>query len=347
MLDHPEGALDAHRQLHPIDLEAQLAHIQAGGGLKLARGLWSGQWRHGALEAVHETTLRRSKPAASPLARENDSHQSIASRELRARRAFFLLDEIGWNPLKTVSFTTGIGRYIFQLIRYIKYSKKSRDYPLLKISPILSDYKKEAGDSNSLYFLQDLACSQYILKNNYERHIDIGSRLDGFVAQICASRPLEVMDIRPSKSQINNINFTQADILNIDPGLIERYDLVTSLHALEHVGLGRYGDPIDDKGFIKGLKNTRLLAKASGEILISIPVASIPRNIIEFNAQRVFSSKTILETLRHSFAGDELMWWCACDSSRRPVSGNSDEHLKATLREFKGVGFVATSWRKK
>ena len=258
-----------------------------------------------------------------------------------------MLDEIGWNPLKTASFATGIGRYIFQLIRYIKNSKKTSNRPLLKISPILSDYRKEAGDSNSLYFLQDLACSQYILKNNYERHIDIGSRLDGFVGQICASRPLEVMDIRPSKSKINNISFTQADILNVNPDLIERYDLVTSLHALEHVGLGRYGDPIDAKGFIKGLKNSRLLAKTSGEILISIPVASIPRDITEFNAQRVFSSKTILKTLRHSFAGDDLKWWCACDSSRQPISGYSDETLEATLSEFRGVGFLATSWRKK
>ena len=154
------------------------------------------------------------------------------------------------------------------------------------------------------------------------------------------------MDIRPSRSKINNISFTQADILNVNPNLVERYDLVTSLHALEHIGLGRYGDPINTRGFIKGLENSRLLAKNSGEILISIPVASIPRDIIEFNAQRVFSSKTILETLRHSFAGDGLKWWCACDSSRQPVSGYSHEQLEVTLSDFKGVGFLATSWRK-
>ena len=257
-----------------------------------------------------------------------------------------MLDEIGWNPLKTASFAAGLGRHLSQLVHYIKNSKKTKVRTALRVSPILSDYKKEAGDSSSLYFLQDLACSQYILQRSYDKHIDIGSRLDGFVAQICASRPLEVMDIRPSKTQITNINFTQADILNIDPKPIGRYDLVTSLHALEHVGLGRYGDPIDAKGFTKALQNSRLLAQPSGEILISLPVASIPRDITEFNAQRVFSSKTILETLRLAFEGDELKWWCACDSSRHPISGASSDQLQSALSEFKGIEFVATSWKK-
>ena len=66
VLHHSEGALDTHRQLHPVDLKAQLAHVQAGRGLELARRLWSGQWRHGALEAGHETSLRRTELAAGP-----------------------------------------------------------------------------------------------------------------------------------------------------------------------------------------------------------------------------------------------------------------------------------------
>ena len=258
-----------------------------------------------------------------------------------------MLDEIGWNPLKTASFATGLSRYIFQFIRFRAISKKANIDQDLKISPILSDYAKEAGDSRSLYFLQDLSCSQYVLSKAPNRHIDIGSRLDGFVAQICASRPIEVMDIRPTETQIKNIYFTQADICKLKPELAESYDLVTSLHALEHIGLGRYGDPIDPNGFTKGLENCRRLARSQGEVLISLPIASTPKDTTEFNAQRIFSSKTILETLAHSFANDDLRWWCACDSSRRPISGSSAELLRSTLNDFRGVGFLATSWKKK
>lgn len=260
---------------------------------------------------------------------------------------FFLLDEIGWNPLKTVSFVTGLSRYIFQFIRFRARSKKANIDQDLKISPILSDYAKDAGDSRSLYFLQDLSCSQYVLSKTPSRHIDIGSRLDGFVAQICASRPIEVMDIRPNETKIKNIYFTQADICKLKPELAESYDLVTSLHALEHIGLGRYGDPIDPNGFTKGLENCRRLAKRQGEVLISLPIASISQDTTEFNAQRIFSSKTILETLTCSFTNDDLRWWCICDSSRQPISGSSSGLLRSTLKEFRGVGFLATIWRKK
>ena len=154
------------------------------------------------------------------------------------------------------------------------------------------------------------------------------------------------MDIRPSQTEIKNIRFTQADICNLKPELAESYDLVTSLHALEHIGLGRYGDPIDPDGFQKGLENCRRLAKIQGEVLISLPIASTPKDTIEFNAQRIFSSRTILETLACSFAHDELTWWCACDSSRQPISGSSAELLRTTLNGFRGVGFLATSWKK-
>ena len=155
------------------------------------------------------------------------------------------------------------------------------------------------------------------------------------------------MDIRPIETQIKNLYFTQADICKLKPELAERYDLVTSLHALEHIGLGRYGDPIDPNGFKKGLENCRQLARSQGEVLVSLPIASISKDTTEFNAQRIFSSKTILETLTYSFANDELRWWCACDSSRRPISGSSTELLRSTLNKFKGVGFLATSWEKK
>ena len=257
-----------------------------------------------------------------------------------------MLDEIGWNPLKTASFATGLARYIFQFILFRARSKKANIDQCLKVSPILSDYAKEAGDSKSLYFLQDLSCSQYVLSKVPNRHIDIGSRLDGFIAQICASRPIEVMDIRPNETQIKNIRFTQADICKLKPELVGIYDLVTSLHALEHIGLGRYGDPIDPNGFKKGLENCRRLAKSQGEVLISLPIASTPKDTTEFNAQRVFSSRTILKTLARSFANDDLNWWCACDSSRQPISGSSAELLRTTLNGFRGVGFLATSWKK-
>ena len=46
-------------------------------------------------------------------------------------------------------------------------------------------------------------------------HVDIGSRLDSFVAHVASFREIEVIDIRPLDQSIHkNIKFLQADMIN-------------------------------------------------------------------------------------------------------------------------------------
>ena len=70
--------------------------------------------------------------------------------------------------------------------------------------------------------------------------------------------------------------------------LINYYDSISSLHAIEHFGLGRYGDPIDYYGFEKAIDNISKLLEISGHFYFSVPIG--PQRI-EFNAHRVFSIK--------------------------------------------------------
>jgi len=67
----------------------------------------------------------------------------------------------------------------------------------------------------------------------------------------------------------------------------QQTDSLSCLHALEHFGLGRYGDPIDFDGWIKGLKNLYKLLEPRGILYLSLPTGEPQR--VEFNAQRVFS----------------------------------------------------------
>ena len=60
----------------------------------------------------------------------------------------------------------------------------------------LLDFNSEAGVAKGHYFNQDFAGSKFYFTDNPERHIDIGSRIDGFVAHVAAFRSIEVMDIR-------------------------------------------------------------------------------------------------------------------------------------------------------
>jgi len=270
--------------------------------------------------------------------------------ELLKRRIYFLMEEIGINPIKTLRFMMSLPWITKDYLAFRKQLRpslrKHHKRPILRISPFVHDKHVDSGAQKSLYFLQDICCSQYCLNKPFSKHVDLGSRVDGFVAQIAASREIEVLDIRPSSSRIKNIIFTQGDITGLDSRLAGRYDLTTSLHALEHVGLGRYGDTVDANGFDLSLQNIRSLTCNKGETLISLPVSSCNAEIIEFNAQRIMSSSSIIERLLEVFGEDKLMWWCLADSSRTIQSGQDIKTLEKCLGSFLGLGFVATSWEK-
>jgi len=81
-----------------------------------------------------------------------------------------------------------------------------------------------------------------IFHNNPKKHIDIGSRQDGFVAHVASFREIKLLDIRPQSSVVKNISFKQAYLTQSSFQLINCSDSISSLHAIEHFGLGRYND---------------------------------------------------------------------------------------------------------
>ena len=68
-------------------------------------------------------------------------------------------------------------------------------------------------------------------------------------------------------------------------------DSVSSLHAVEHFGLGRYGDPLNFNGWQQGLISMSELVLPNGRLYLSVPISK--RQMMELNAQRLFSSLTI------------------------------------------------------
>jgi hypothetical protein len=165
--------------------------------------------------------------------------------------------------------------------------------------PIINEFQANAGTANGHYFHQDLLVAQYIYERNSQRHLDIGSRIDGFVAHVASFREIHVMDIRPlGNCGHNNINFIQADLMQPQSSLTGKYDSVSCLHALEHFGLGRYGDIVDPNGHKKGFSAIANIVAEGGILYISFPIGK-PQVI--FNAHRIFSPNSILD-----WAGDRF-----------------------------------------
>jgi hypothetical protein len=167
------------------------------------------------------------------------------------------------------------------------------------IYPVLSDWSDQAGSASSAYFHQDMLVARRIFEAEPPRHVDVGSRIDGFIAHLAVFREVDVVDIRPLTASIRNVRFIQADLMNVPPALISSAESLSCLHALEHFGLGRYGDPIDPEGHLKGFKSLVSMLKPGATFYISFPVG---RPAVEFNAHRVFGCEEVL-----SWPGSELL----------------------------------------
>jgi hypothetical protein len=156
---------------------------------------------------------------------------------------------------------------------------------------ILNDFYDNSGQNKSHYFHQDLLVAKYIYENNPRRHIDIGSRIDGFVAHVAAFRKIEVLDVRDLPNTGHpNIKFTKKDLMedSIEIGLT---DSLSCLHAIEYFGMGRYGEQIDINGHKKGLENMVKLIEPNGVFYLSFPIGA--KDEVHFNAHRIFHPKSI------------------------------------------------------
>jgi len=202
------------------------------------------------------------------------------------------LCQIGLNLLKI--------KNLIYVPLYIKsffiYKKKLNSKNLISKNyffPILGQHLEKSSKIIQHYFNQDLLVASYIFKNNPKKHVDVGSRVDGFVAHVASFRKIEVIDIRKNNFQFKNIIFKKKDITKIDKTMINYCDSLSCLHTIEHIGLGRYGDQIDPIGHIKGFRNLIKILKAGGMFYVSFPISE--QNTTYFNSERSFNPKEVLK----------------------------------------------------
>jgi hypothetical protein len=159
---------------------------------------------------------------------------------------------------------------------------------------VLSDYGDNAGTASGHYFHQDLLVAQFIAEARPVRHVDVGSRIDGFVAHVASFRSIEILDVRSLPPlEHPRISFLRADLMNPESVAENSTDSLSCLHALEHFGLGRYGDPIAPLGHLSGFANLVRMLESGGTLYVSFPIAS--RRQVHFNAHRIFHPQDIFD----------------------------------------------------
>ena len=130
------------------------------------------------------------------------------------------------------------------------------------------------------------------------KHIDISSTL-AFCSILSAVIPMEFYDFRAAKLTLSGLKCGVADLTNLhfESGSISS---ISCMHTIEHVGLGRYGDPLDPNGDLKAIRELKRVTAPGGDLLVVVPVGR-PR--LQFNAHRIYSYEMILEY----FQGFELL----------------------------------------
>lgn len=119
---------------------------------------------------------------------------------------------------------------------------------LSEAMPVLVDFTSQAGVASGQYFHQDLHVARRIFDVRPSRHVDVGSRIDGFVAHLLTFMPVTVVDVRPLESEVAGLSFERGDLVNLRSFPTSSVESISSLHTVEHVGLGRYSDDIDPEG---------------------------------------------------------------------------------------------------
>jgi hypothetical protein len=210
----------------------------------------------------------------------------VLKKKLKIIYIFFL--SIGIDLRKLIN--------IFSLFSFLKdfFFFKKKGGKIDELSPILGEKKLSSGNVDKHYFLLDIFIANLIFKKKPKKHLDLGSRFDGFVSHLASFRKVDVMDLRRNRKDLININFIKNNFLTKPKkNFKERYDSLSSLHVIEHIGLGRYGDQIQVNGHKIAFRNVINYLKKNGLFYFAVPIGK--KTITMFNAQRIFAPKEILK----------------------------------------------------
>lgn len=210
----------------------------------------------------------------------------------RKLRGAFLL--FGLDARKMSRSFRGVPAFLRNRKEYQRQAAGRTEFPKGKWYPCLADRYETSGTAGGAYFHQDLLVAQWLARDSPEFHVDVGSRVDGFVAHVASFREIEVIDIRPIRSSASGVRFRQMDLMAEPFPLKDYCDSLSCLHALEHFGLGRYGDPVNYDGYARGWEHLHEMLRPGGRLYFAVPIG--PQRV-EFDAHRVFGVPSLVKMM--------------------------------------------------
>lgn len=162
--------------------------------------------------------------------------------------------------------------------------------------PCLDDDTPTTGFDRH-YIYHPAWAARVIAQTRPSLHVDISSTLH-FCTLVSAFVPVKFLDFRPADLRLSDLSSEAGDLMQL-PFADGSVRSLSCMHVVEHVGLGRYGDPLDPEGDLKAMRELSRVVAPGGTLLFVVPVGE-PR--IMFNAHRIYAYRQVISY----FAGLEL-----------------------------------------
>jgi len=158
-------------------------------------------------------------------------------------------------------------------------------YPCLQDNTVETPFDRH-------YLYHPAWAARVLSRTRPSRHIDISSSLS-FCTIVSAFIPVSFYDFRPAPVVLENLCCGQADLtsLSFETASVES---ISCMHVIEHIGLGRYGDPLDARGDLKALNELVRVVRPGGDLLLAVPVGDAR---VQFNAHRIYDHMQFLAYL--------------------------------------------------
>ncbi|MCW3081270.1 DUF268 domain-containing protein [Segetibacter sp.] len=177
--------------------------------------------------------------------------------------------------------------FLSELSRFKKNSDNRFSISSKDIYPCLTD-KLETTPFDHHYIYHPAWAARVLARTRPEYHVDFSSKLS-FGSIVSAFIPVKFYDYRPADLKLTNWESGFADLTKLAFDTNSQPS-VSCMHTIEHIGLGRYGDPLDPQGDLKAIDELKRIVKPGGDLLFVTPVG---RPKIEFNAHRIYSYEQI------------------------------------------------------
>lgn len=198
-------------------------------------------------------------------------------------------------------------RFLIQWMKYCIASKET-NIRFSDTHPCLGDWTTHTP-FDAHYFYQGAWLARRVLINKPSKHTDVGSSVLT-IGVLSAAVETVFVDFRPLKVNLHSLTSVAGNILDLSfPD--NSIESLSCLHVIEHIGLGRYGDPIDPEGSHKAAAELQRVVCPGGKLYLSLPIG---RERVCFNAHRVYAPSTVLamfaqmKLIEFSIVDDEALY---------------------------------------